>query len=317
MCLDGCLPAGIICADVIYGRCFALTKKIAVALGSGGAKGNAHIGVLRRLEQAGFEISAIAGTSMGALVAAFYLAGHSPDEIEKIFSKVDQTKLYEIGLLAQPSLLGTGRISQLLDDALGEKTFEDARIPGAFVATDLGCNCEQTLSTGKLKEAVLASIAIPGIFPPRKIGDRNLVDGGVINPVPVSVARRLAPNLPVLAVALSPPFMPASTKLPVQLMSAVPEVFIKRITRLNISQAMSIFLQSVDISNQAITELRLQKEPPDVLIRPAVEEIGLLDHVIVSDVAKLGEEAAEAALPELARAVRRRKGFLRILFGGN
>ena len=293
-----------------------LKKEIAVALGSGGAKGNSHIGVLRSLERAGYTIAAVAGTSMGALVGSFYVAGYSPDEIEEIFSSVDQTKLYELGLLAQPGLLGLGRVSQFLNEFLGDKTFEEARIPAAFVAADLECNCEMVLSTGKLKDAVLASIAVPGVFPPRNLDGHHLVDGGVLNPVPVSVARKLAPNLPVVAVALSPPFMPESAKLPTTLTSVIPDSFIKRITRLNVSQAMSIFLQSVDISNQAITELRLEKEPPDLLIRPAVQGIGLLDDVIVTDVAKLGEEATEPLLPELERAVRRSRGFLKILFGG-
>ena len=290
-------------------------KKIAVALGSGGAKGNSHIGVLRCLEQAGYTISAVAGTSMGALVGAFYAVGYSPDEIEKIFSDVDQSKLYELGLLAQPGLLGLGKVVQFLDETLGEKTFADTRIPCAFVAADLGCNCEVELSSGKLKDAVLASIAVPGVFPPRELNGHHLVDGGVLNPVPVSVARKLAPNLPVVAVTLSPPFMPAKVQLPVSLPSVIPDAFIKRITRLNVAQALNIFLQSVEMSNQAITELRLKSEPPDVLIRPAVENIGLLDNVVVADVARLGEEAAEAVLPELERVMRRSQSFFNILFG--
>lgn len=292
-----------------------MKKEIAVALGSGGAKGNSHIGVLRRLEEAGYTIAAVAGTSMGAMVGSFYAAGYSPNEIEEIFTQVDQSKLYELGLLAQPGLLGLGRVAQLLDDKLGGKTFAETRIPTAFVAADLECNCEIVLTEGTLKDAVLASIAVPGIFPPRIRDGHHLVDGGVLNPVPVSVARQLAPRLPVVAITLSPPFMPASSPLPGAL-SMIPETFIKRITRLNVSQAMNIFLQSVDISNQAITELRLEKEPPDVLIRPRVENVGLLDNVVVSEVAQLGYDATEAILPEIERAVRRSQGFFQILFGG-
>lgn len=292
-----------------------MKKEIAVALGGGGAKGNSHIGVLRRLEQEGYTISAMAGTSMGAVVGGFYAAGYSPDEIEAIFSSVDQTKLYELGLIGLPSLLGLGRVSRFLDEMLGEKTFADTRIPAAFVAVDLGCNCEVALSEGKLKDAILASIAVPGIFPPHRLNGRHLVDGGVLNPVPVSVARKLAPKLPVVAVALSPPFMLEHFKLPAPL-AVVLDVFVKRITHLNISQAMSIFLHSLDITNQAVTKLRLEKDPPDVLIRPAVEEIGLLDNVVVSDVAKLGEEATAPLLPEIERAVRHSRSFFAILFGG-
>ncbi len=291
-------------------------RKIAVALGGGGSKGNAHIGVLRRLEQEGYQIAAVAGTSFGGLVGAFYAAGYSPDEIETLFGDVDQTKLYELGLHTKPSLLGVGKVRRWLDEVLGEKTFEETRIPCALTAADLSCNCEVSLRTGTLKNAILATIALPGIFPPYEMEGHHLIDGGVLNPVPVSVARELAPKLPVVAIALSSSLSPAALyHLPVSFSSVIPEALTRRITRMNVAQAMNIFLQSVDMSNRAITELRLESEPPDLLIRPAVEEIGMLDQVVVADVVRLGEEAAEASLPELARVMRRSNGFLRELFG--
>ncbi len=291
-------------------------KKIAVALGGGGARGNAHIGVLRVLEREGYQISAIAGTSFGALVAAFYAAGHSPDEIEDLFSKVDQNKLYELGLRANPSLLGLGKVSEWLDEMLGEKTFSETRIPCAITAVDLNCNCEVTLNSGLLKNAVLASIAIPGVFPPYEMDDRHLVDGGVLNPVPVSLARELASKLPVVAVALAAPLSSTSAYyLPASLSAVMPSSIARRITRLNVSQAMSIFLHFIDISNRAITELRLEKDSPDLLIRPAVGQIGLLDRVVIADVARLGEEATEALLPELKKAMRP-QGLFDILING-
>ncbi len=290
-------------------------NEISVALGGGGAKGNSHIGVLRCLEREGYRIAAIAGTSFGGLVAALYATGYSSDEIETLFTEIDQSKLYELGLHAQPGLLGLGKISLWLDEILGDKTFADTRIPCALTAADLECSCEVTLSSGKLKDAILASIAVPGIFPPYKVDSHHLVDGGVLNPVPVSLARKLAPKLPIVAVALSSPLAPAPHHLPVALPSVIPGSFIKRITRLNVAQAMNIFLQSVDMTNQAVTELRLKIEPPDVLIRPAVSEIGLLDRVVVADVARLGEEATEAILPELKRIMRRSDGLLKRIFG--
>lgn len=291
-------------------------RKIAVALGGGGAKGNAHIGVLRVLEREGYQISAIAGTSFGALVAAFYVIGYSPDEIEEVFSSVDQSRIYELGLHANPSLLGLGRVRKWLDGTLGEKTFSDARIPCAMTAADLSCNCEAILDSGLLKDAVLASIAVPGIFPPYKIDDHHLVDGAVLNPVPISVARKLASKLPVVAVALTAPLSTTSSYyMPASLSAMIPRSIARRITRLNFSQALSVFLQSVDLSNRAITELRLEKEPPDLLIRPAVEKIAFLDQVIVADVARLGEEATEALLPELKK-VTRPQGFFNMLING-
>ena len=291
-------------------------KEIAVALGGGGARGSAHIGVLRTLEKEGYRISAIAGTSIGGLVGALYAAGYSPDELEESFSKVDQNRLYELGLYNKPALLGLGKVANWLDEMLGEKTFAETRIPCVLTASDLNCNCEVTLRTGALKNAILATIAIPGVFPPHKMDERSLVDGGVLNPVPVSLARELAPKLPVVAVALTAPLSSTSSYyLPASLSSMIPDSIARRITRLYVSQAMDVFLHSVDISNRAITELRLEKEPPDLLIRPAVDRIGLLDRIVVADVARLGEEATEAALPELARAMRRSDSFFNILFG--
>ena len=285
-------------------------KKIAVALGGGGARGSAHIGVLRTLEKAGYQIAALAGTSIGGLVGAIYAVGYSPDEIEKIFTEVDQSKLYELGLRSKPALLGLNKIGKWLDEILEGKTFEETRIPCAFTASGLHCNCEVTLRTGSLKSAVLATIAIPGIFPPYQDGEHSLVDGGVLNPVPVSVVRELAPRLPVVAVSLTAPLSDSSSYyLPTSLSSIIPGSIARRITHLNISQAMNVFLQSVDISNRAITELRLEKEPPDLLIRPAVDRIGLLDQIVVADVVRLGEEATETLLPELAQAVRPKSLF--------
>ena len=292
-----------------------LMKEIAVALGGGGAKGNAHIGVLRRLEQEGYHIAAVAGTSFGGLVGAFYAAGFTPDEIESLFGEIDQSKLYQLGLHTNPSLLGVGKVRHWLDEVLGEITFEETRIPCALTAADLNRNAEVSLRTGLLKNAILATIAIPGVFPPMEMDGHYLVDGGVLNPVPVSLARELAPRLPVIAVALSSSLSPAALyHLPVSFSSVVPEYITRRITRMNVAQAMNIFLQSVDMSNRAITELRLKSEPPDLIIRPAVEEIGLLDQVIVADVARLGEEAVEACLPELARIKRRPNRILKELF---
>jgi len=291
-------------------------KEISVALGGGGARGSAHIGVLRALEKEGYRIAAIAGTSIGGLIGALYAAGYSPDEIEKIFSEIDQSKLYELGLRSNPAILGLGKVSNWLGEILGEKTFAETRIPCAMTAADLNCNCAVTLRTGLLKNAILATIAVPGIFPPYQDDGHYLVDGGVLNPVPILLARELAPKLPVVAVALTAPLSSTSSyHLPASLSSIIPSSIARRVTRLNISQAMNVFLHSVDISNRAVTELRLEKEPPDLLIRPVVDRIGLLDRIIVADVARLGEEAAEAALPELARVMRRSNSFFKILFG--
>src|SRR5512140_3673713 len=178
---------------------------ISVALGGGGSKGNSHIGVLRVLEKQGFNIRAIAGTSFGGLAACFYAAGFSPDDMEEIFSKVDQTKMYERVKDETSSLLGLSRVAGWLQDILGELSFEELLIPCAVTAVDLRTSNEIILRQGPLRPAILSTIAMPGIFPSFMSEELELIDGGLLTPVPVAVARALAPSLPVVAVALNSP----------------------------------------------------------------------------------------------------------------
>jgi len=274
--------------------------ELSLALGGGGAKGNAHFGVIRCLEREGFKIKAIAGASAGGLFGALYAAGYSPDEIIDRFKKIDQSKLYGLG--KGPSLLGTAGVEQLLRDMLGNRRFEDLRIPFAVSAVDLKSCREVVLRQGRLIDALLATIAFPGIFPPREWQNYMLVDGGVLDNVPVRIARQLAPNLPVVAVVLSQPLeTELHTSFPIPGLDNTP--ILREIARLRVAQAFNIFMTSIEIGSRALTELRLQYEQPEVIIRPNVGHIGLLDRVDVAEVAMLGEEAAHNALPELRQAV--------------
>ena len=275
---------------------------IALALGGGGAKGNSHIGVLRLLEQEGFRVRAIAGTSFGGLVACFYAAGLFSDEIERIFTAVDQSRLYDRTRGESSSWLGLSRVQQWLGHTLGGRTFEDSRIPCAVTAVDLRTSSEVVISTGPLQVAILATIALPGIFPSFLSEELELVDGGLLNPVPVAVARSLAPSLPVVAVSLTTPLGKPARALPLPFLDGLPAPLAARIRSLRVTQAMEIFMRSIDIGGRQIAELRFKIEKPDVVIRPEVDEIGVLERVDVHEVARLGEEAARAMLPELKRA---------------
>lgn len=276
---------------------------IAIALGGGGARGYAHIGVLRRLEKEGFRVRAVAGTSAGGIVAAAYASGHTPDEIEAIFSKIDQSKLFARGTDEGPGLLGLSGATKVLEEFLGERTFADLEIPCAMAAVDINSATEVVLSEGRVLDAVLATIAIPGAFPPKLMGHYRLVDGGVLDPVPVSLARHLAPRLPVVAVVLSPrmeqPGRFSSFPLPVK----VPVQIVERLTKTRVAQAFNVFMESIDVGGRMIAELRLEIDNPDVIIRPAVDGIGLLDSVDVHHVAQLGEDATDALMPDLLRMV--------------
>lgn len=290
---------------------------ISLALGGGGAKGNAHIGVLRRLEKEDFKIRSIAGTSFGGFVGVLYGVGHSPQEIQSIFESVDQKHLYGHDDGDGPSLLGFAGVRRLMDKILGEKTFADLRIPCAVTAVDVKSGTEVSLSKGRLKDAVLATIALPGIFPPSQLNSWELVDGGVLNPVPVSVARNLSPGLPVLAVVLNDPMdKPLQTyKIPIP--GIIPRSIAERLARISLAQSLDIFLRSVDASTRALSYYRLELEKPEVIVRPKVHHIHMLDKVVIAEVAQLGEDALEEVLPQLKKAASWQGRLAKKLFGPN
>jgi NTE family protein len=290
---------------------------ISLALGGGGAKGNAHIGVLRRLEKEGFKIRAVAGTSFGGVVAVMYAAGYTPDEIEDNFAKVDQARLYGRLPEEKPSLLGLAGVRKWLDEVLPKRTFADLKIPCAVTAVDLNCGCEVILDDGLVKDALLATVAVPGIFPAYPWHEWELVDGGVLNPIPVALARSLAPSLPVVAVTLQAPMGEPARSIGMPVPSGVPQPIIDRLSHFRYAQAFDVFLRSVDIGNRAVAEYRLEVDKPDVIIRPEVSDIELLEQVDVREVAKRGEQAVEAVLPELKQMASWTNRLRRSLFGGH
>ena len=277
-------------------------KEIALALGGGGSKGYAHIGVLRALDRHGFKVRAIAGTSAGGLVGSLYAYGYTPDEIQRRILAADPAGLYRRQPGDGPAWLGTAGIRQMLAGALGDCEFADLHIPFAVPAVDLNRAEYVVLNNGPVIDAILATIAVPGVFPPACLDGRTLVDGGVLDPVPVGLARSLAPDLPVVAVVLSPPIDDWGGLTQPRLLGSLP-FLTTYIERLSFVQALNVFMRSIDIGGALMTELLLQVDPPDVLLRPAVRAIGLLDTVEVADVAGLGERAVERALPELERLV--------------
>ena len=289
---------------------------ITLALGGGGAKGNSHIGVIRRLEKEGYKIRSVAGTSFGGLVAILYASGLTPDEIEEVFSSTDQGNLYGRDSRDGPSLLGLSGVRKLLDSVLGEKTFTDLKIPCAVTAVDAKTGSEIFISEGYLKDAVLATIALPGIFPPHHLNSWELMDGGVLNPVPVTVSRMLSPDLPIVAVTLTDPLDVPVRTYTIPVPSIFPKQITDRIHSLHVAQAFDIFMRAVDLSSRAVAHYRLEADAPDVIIRPDVHSIDLLDKVVVKDVALLGELAVEQALPQLKRATSWTARMNKIIFGG-
>jgi NTE family protein len=273
---------------------------ITLALGGGGAKGNAHIGVIRRLEKEGFRIRGVAGTSFGGVIAVLYALGYSPDKIEELFASVDQTQFYGHAPNDGPSLMGLAGVTRLLEETLGNATFADLQLPCVLTAVDLKSGNEVLLSKGRLVEALLATVAIPGIFPARYVDGLELVDGGTLDPVPVVPARMLAPRLPVVAVVLTTPMgVPAqSWRIPIEKYWAG-RIVSRLLSRMRYDTVWDIFSRSLDITSRAVTQYRLQVDQPEIIIRPQVHHIDTLDIVDVHEVAKQGEAAVEVVLPQL------------------
>lgn len=284
--------------------------EITLALGGGGVKGAAHIGVLRTLEREGYRIRAIAGTSAGGLWGSLYAAGYSPDDIEQIMSDLDPKTIYHRQQGEPAAMLGLLGIEEMLKERLGDTRFQDLRLPFKVTAVDLDKARRVILDRGRVRDAIRATIAVPGIFPPARYNGKTLVDGGVMDPVPVSLARSMAAELPVVAVVLSPKLQEWDGNHRPRLFENMP--FVARyLSRLRVAQSIQTLVRSIDIGGAMVTDMRLRLDQPEVIIRPEVSHIGLLDPVDVHTVARLGERAAEAALPQIQQASRWDKKIVR------
>jgi NTE family protein len=273
---------------------------IALALGGGGVRGIAHIGVLRTLEEHQFKVKAIAGTSAGGLVGSVYAAGFSTQKIEEAVKNFDPIRSFSRHPDDRPSLLGLGSISDKLSELLADLTFDELEIPFAATAVSLYSGKEIILNQGKVFDAVLATIAVPGIFPSQKIGGRVLIDGGVLDPVPVQVARWLRPDLPVVAVMLhkrSPDFPEEEVSLPIPIPG--PSSIVEHLNNLRPVQAFKIFSQSFEVASKHLTELSMQLYKPEVIIAPQVGHIGLLQKIDVEEMIQAGMTATEVTLTKI------------------
>ncbi len=276
--------------------------EITLALGGGGVRGVAHIGVLRALEHNNLKIKAIAGTSAGGLVGAVYAAGYSTEKIQAAIEELNQNRSFSRNSDDHPSLLGISWVSKKLSELLGDMTFDDLKIPYAATAVSLQSGKEIILHEGKVLDAVCATIAIPGVFPSQEIGGRVLVDGGVLDPVPVRLARWMRPDLPVVAVQLHTipeDYEPeeASFSLPIPIPG--PSSIIDRLTQLRPVQAFKIFTRSIEVSGQHLTELNMKLYRPEVIISPPVGHIGVLQKMNIDELIKIGWDTTNETIEQI------------------
>ena len=179
-------------------------KKIGLALGSGGTRGFAHIGVLKILKEENIPINYLVGSSAGAIIAAYYAIHEEIESFEKLIFKMKKVEFATFIDIAAPrkALIRGKKMQKFLDEIFLHRNFSQVKIPLEIVATDLRKGQEVNLTKGNIAEAVLASASFPGIFPPVNLGKQLLVDGGVVNPTPVDIARKMGAKI-ILGVDLT------------------------------------------------------------------------------------------------------------------
>ena len=268
--------------------------RLGVALGGGGARGLAHIGVLRALEKANIQPDYLTGTSMGGVIAAGYAAGLSPDDLEQIAQEFDSAR--KLWGLADPTLPRQGlfqgdRLLAFFDQHMQGRTFDDLRVPLTLVAVDLNSGQEVHLREGSVSEAVRATVSVPGLLAPMEHDGQKLVDGGLLNNVPVDVVREMGANV-TLAVDVF-----ASNGKP----SIWQDLGQRRFLSGTVGGLIAVLGDSLELLVYQQSANKLQKSPPDFLIQPDLP----VDVTIVTgyhrsaDLISLGEEAAAAILPDL------------------
>jgi NTE family protein len=190
--------------------------KIGLALGTGAARGICHIGVIKALLEEGIVPDFIAGTSMGALVGAAYARKGEIASVEQVALQTDWRKLWQLAdpnlALLQKGLIPGDKVKELLLSLVGDIEFKDLQIPLAVIACDINTAEEAIIREGNVVEAVRASISLPGIFVPQKLGGRFLMDGGIVNPVPIDVVRQMGADF-IIACNSIPPILERSFSL--------------------------------------------------------------------------------------------------------
>lgn len=272
-----------------------MTAKIGLVLGGGGARGLAHIGVLKVLLRERIPIDVISGTSMGGIVGAMHAAGISIEQMEAEALKrgdIGQIfKLVDLRLVGS-GLLGGKRIKKLLTDLLGpETTFADLQLPFAVVSVDYTSGREVVLKEGNLVDAVRATMSVPGVFEPVELNGCQLLDGGVLDNVPVGVARELGAEK-IIAVDVLPNF---------RLNSPGQEPIVPPLKPKGLPKSYRQLWHVELVMIAALTDFRLKETQPDVVIRPdlPVDMDLLMSFDRPREAIECGERAAEAALPHM------------------
>ncbi len=299
--------------------------RIGLALGGGAARGWAHIGVLRALERAGIRPDVIAGTSIGAVVGGCYAADHL-DNLERWARELTPKRIF--GYLdfnfAGTGLISGQRLCERLEQHLGDRSIESLGTRFTAVATEIGTGHEHWLSRGRLVDAVRASYALPGVFKPVKVQGRWLFDGALVNPIPVSVCRALGARF-VIAVNLNfdilgrgsvistPEAMFSEADEQLQLAAAAESEGKKGVRALLQRQVFgkgdgapgisTVMVDALNIVQDRIARSRLAGDPPDAMISPRLQDIGLFDFHRAEEAIEHGMHAVERQLDDMLHEI--------------
>jgi len=266
-----------------------LPKKIGLALGGGAARGLAHIGVLEVLEKEGIPIDMIAGTSAGAAIGALYAQGKDTSQIKNLVADLGWKRLAPLIDLALPKtgFIEGRKIKELLRLIIGDKKFSDLKVPLACVATDIMTGEEVVIDRGSVLEGVRASISIPVIFTVVKWKGRYLVDGSLVNPVPVSVLKQMGADF-IIAVNVIP-----------DMRERVHRVSKGQIEGFKEPNIFGVMMQSIYIATYSL--VRSSLEGADIVIEPELAHIGYGDFHRAQECILQGKRSAEESIPSIKK----------------
>jgi NTE family protein len=291
---------------------------IGLALGGGAARGFAHIGVLRTLAKQGLKFDVIAGTSIGSVVGGCFAADNL-DAIEDWARSLTRRRVFGFldFSLSGSGLISGGRLAERLRATLGDTTIEELPLRFGAIATEIGTGHEIWLTRGRLADALRASYSLPGVFAPVRVGGRWLMDGALVNPVPVSACRALGARV-VVAVNLNADLIGRGSTIAshgsdesddplseiVRQHSGTEKSLMRQFFGTNDRPGFStVMMEAFNIMQDRITRARLAGDPPDITINPRLGKVGLLDFHRAAEAIDIGTEATERALDSIGEAI--------------
>ncbi len=252
--------------------------KLGLALGGGAARGFAHIGVIQVLEENGIKPDMVVGTSAGSVVAAFYASGKTGAQLQWLADSMDESQLtdWTVPFMSRGMLRGDA-LGRYINSQLNGAKIEDLKMPLGIVATDLQSGDGILFRRGDIATAVRASSAVPSVFEPVRIGNKDYVDGGLVSPVPVRYARQMGADI-VIAVDISSRPEDAKT-----------------------TDMLKVLLQTFSIMGKSISQLEMAQA--EVVVRPAMPDVGSTEFAARKKSIEAGRAAMKLALPALKAAL--------------